>query len=305
MSPRDLAYFLEVARQGQLAQAAGTLGVTAAALSKAIRRLEEEMGLRLFERTGQGMALTPFGASFQERAQRLKSGHDDALRHAGDVRAGRAGLLRIGATLAVLDTVISPALSVLQPRRPGMHVRLAVASSDELLERARHGTLDAAIVPTYDALPHGLSHVELGADELVAVVRANHPLLARRKLALGDLTGTGWVMPGSSSAARSRLEAVFRGAGVAPPREVVEVDFNSSWSLPLVASTELVALVPRSTLSTEAARGVAILPVAALTLARTISLFSRPDAYWSPLMSEFVQALKNLRPARQRKAPKT
>lgn len=300
MSPRDLDYFLEVGRHGQLAQAAHNLDVTAAALSKAIRRLEQEIGLRLFDRSGQGMTLTPFGATFRERAQRLKTEHDEALRHAGDVRAGRAGLLRIGATLAVLESVISPALAVLQPRRPGMHVRLAVASSDELLERTRQGALDAAIVPTYDALPHGLAHEELGTDELVAVVRHEHPLLARRSVSLEELAAFGWILPPSPSAARARLKTVFRNAAVAPPQGAVEVDFNSAWSLPLVAATDLVALVSRSTLSTPAASGVAIVAPQLLALARTISLFSRRDAYRSPLMQEFVQALHGLRLRPQR-----
>ena len=54
LASRDIDYFLEVARRGQLAAAATGLDVTPAALSKAVRRLEEEMGLRLFERSGQG-----------------------------------------------------------------------------------------------------------------------------------------------------------------------------------------------------------------------------------------------------------
>ena len=295
MSPRDLEYFLEVTRSGQLAQAAANLDVTGAALSKAIRRLEEELGLRLFERSGQGMTLTPFGTSFRERAHRIKAEHDEALRHAGDVRAGRAGLLRIGATLAVLESVVSPALSVLQPRRPGMHARLAVASSDELLERTRQGALDLAIVPTYGELPHGLERDELGVDELVVVAREDHPLRGRSRLSLNDVTAFGWITPRASSAAHARLEAAFRQAGVPPPDSAIEVDFNASWALPLVAATDLLAVVPRSALSTPGARGIGMISVHGLSLARKISLFSRSDAYRSPLMIEFVQAMKRVR----------
>lgn len=291
LAPRDIDYFLEVARQGQLALAAGHLDVTAAALSKAIRRLEQETGLPLFDRSGQGMKLTPYGASFHERAQRIKAGHDEALRHAGDVRAGRAGLLRIGTTIAVLESAVSPALASLQPRRPGLHATLAVASSDEVFEQARKGNTDIAVAPTYDALPHGLEHETLGTDELVPVVREGHPLLRRKRLDLAMLAEGGWILPRSPSAARVRFDAVFKAGGAAPPAGVIEVDFNASWSLPLVAGTDLLAIVPRSALAAAGSK-VQLLEFAPLRLSRAIRVFWRRDVHRTPLMDEFVLALK-------------
>lgn len=202
LTPRDLDYFLEIARCGQLAQAATQQKVTAAAMSKAVRRLEDEVGLPLFERTGHGMMLTPFGVSFQERALRIKSEHDEALRHAGDVLAGRAGLLRIGATLAVINGFVSPALAHLQPRRPGMHVRLS------------------------------------------------------------------------------------------PPVAAIEVDVSSSWSLSLLAGTDLLTMAPRSALFGSGGCGVRELGYQGLCLSRTIAACWRMQAYRSPLANEFVAALK-------------
>lgn len=295
LAPRDIDYFLEIARCGQLAGAAGNLAVTSAALSKAIARLEAETGLRLFDRSGHGMSLTTFGASFRERAVRIKTEHDEALRHAGEVRAGRAGLLRIGATISVLDTVISPALASLQPRRPGLHAVLTVTTSDEILEQTRQGRLDASVVPSYGVLAHGLQYEELGTDELVPVVRESHPLLRNTRLDLERLATSEWVLPRSPSAARLRFDAVFRAAGVKPPTGAVEVDFNAQWSLPMVASTDLLSLVPHSTMKTPTARGVRVLEFKALWLPRTIGLFSRADSLRSPLLGEFIEALKKRR----------
>lgn len=291
LAPRDIDYFLEVARRGQLAAAASNLDVTPAALSKAIRRLEDETGLRLFERSGHGMTLTPFGASFRERAARIKTEHDDALRHAGDVRAGRAGLLRIGSTAAVLGSLVSPALASLQPRRPGLHAVLTIASSDEVLEQTRQGRVDASVVPTYDVLPHGLDHEEIASDELVPVLRDAHPLLRKRRLDLERLAGCDWVLPRAPSAARLRFDSVFLAGGVKPPQGVIEVDFNADWSLELVAATDLLSLVPLSALG-RFHRGVRVLEFAPLRLARSIGLFSRPDTHRSPLLDEFIEAVR-------------
>lgn len=291
LAPRDLQYFLQVARMGQLARAATSLEVTSAALSKSIRRLEDALGLRLFERSGEGMTLTPFGESFRDRAERMTHEHDEALRHAGDVRAGRSGLLRLGATIAVLDPVVSPALAYMQPKRPALHAVLTVATSDELLERTRRGTLDAAIVPSYDRFPHGLLHIALGTDPLVPVAREDHPIFGNRRVRLDQLAACSWVLPRAPLAARSSIEAAFTSAGLPPPEPTVEVDFNSAWALPLLAATDLVGLVPRSALRTPAAKGIRIIEAQALHLPREIGIFYRSDVHWSPLMEEFAQAL--------------
>jgi len=293
LASRDLSYFLEVARRGQLAQAAAHLDVTPAALSKAVRRLEAELGLPLFERSGAGMLLTPFGETFVARAQRIQREHDEALHHAGQVRAGRAGVLRLGATIAVLETVLSPALARLQPRRPGMRAALTVAASDRLMELVRQGQLDAAVLPTYEDLPQDLAGIAIGADALLPVVRQGHPLLKRRRPTLAEIARMPWLLPGEASAARARVDAIFADAGIAVPHAAVEVDVNASWSLSLIAATDLVALVPRSALQSPAGRALRTLDLPELTVTRTITLLSRPAAAWSPLMEEFVQVLRS------------
>lgn len=291
LNPRDLDYFLEVARHAQLTQAAVGLDVTVPALSKAIRRLETETGMALFERGNQGMRLTPFGASFAERARRIKTEHDAALQYAGDVRAGRAGLLRIGATIAVLDSLVSPALARVQPRRPGMHAVLVVAASGTVLEQTRQGALDASVVPVYQARPHELEQEALCGDELVPIARAHHPVFERRRLTIKDVAAFDWILPRTASAARGRLDAIFQAAGIAPPNAAVEVEFSASWSVPLVAATDMLALVPRSMLE-RSASAVRIVELAPLRLPRTIGLFRRPGTYLSPLMTEVIEALR-------------
>jgi DNA-binding transcriptional LysR family regulator len=294
LSLRDIDYFLEVARRGQLTGAASNLGVTSAALSKAIRRLEDELGLRLFERSGKGMPLTPFGDSFVLRAHLMQAEHHDALRYAGDVRAGRAGLLRVGTTVAVFDTIVSPALADLQPRRPGMRVTLSVAGSDEVLEQTRRGSLDACVVPIYETLPHGLTQVVLGADALIAVARDGHAAFRQRRFTLDRLAVQPWVLPTSPSAARSRLEVVFTRAGVKPPDAAIEVDLALSMALPLVRATDLLAFVPQSVLLMPGAKGVREIEMSELHVPRTIGLFFRQDVHRSPLMNEFMQILEEM-----------
>lgn len=292
LAVRDVEYFLEVAEVGQLAQAASNLDLTPAALSKSIRRLEDELGLRLFERSGQGMQLTTFGTTFLAHARRIRAGHDEALRHASDVRTGRAGLLRIGTSVAMLETVVAPALAKLQPRRPAMRAQVSVAASDVMVERLRQGQVDVAVVPTYDAVSPGLKQTVVGHDSLVPVVRENHPLLALRRLRLGDLSGYSWILPGVLSPARTRLDRMFANAGLDAPVAAIEVDVSSAWTLSVVRATDLISFAPSSLMNTPAAHHIGVVPLQELVLARDVSLFSRPEAYWSPLMEEFAEALR-------------
>ena len=283
---RHLEYFLEVAQCGQLVQAAGALGVTPAALSKGIRKVEDELGLDLFERSGQGMRLTSFGEGFVQRAQLLRQAHDEALRHSGDVRAGRAGQIRIGCTMAVVESVVSPVLARLQPRRPMMRAIVTMASSDQVLQQTRMGEVDLAVVPSYGAPAPGLDVLVIGADDLVPVARRGHPLFSKRRLSIADAAQHRWVLPRVGTTSRSHVESVFSAVGVHVPDASVEVDVSSVWTLSLVRRTDLITWVPLSSLRGQAGADLRVLPLAEMRTARTICLFTRPGLIWSPLMKE-------------------
>ncbi|MDZ4358872.1 MAG: LysR family transcriptional regulator [Variovorax sp.] len=289
---RDVEYFLAVAEVGQLAQAASNLGLTPAALSKSIRRLEDELGLRTFERSGQGMQLTAFGTAFVERARRICVEHDEALRHASDVRTGRAGLLRIGASIAMLETFVAPALAKLQPKRPAMRAQVIVAASDVMLERLRNGHVDMAVVPTYDKVPPDLKQLLVGSDSLVPVVREGHPLLNMQRLRLTDLSSYSWILPSAFSAARTRLDELFASVCLKAPQVSIEVDVSSAWTLSIVRATDLISFAPSSLMDTPVTHHIVAVPLPQLVLLRAVSLFFRPEAYWSPLMDEFAGALR-------------
>jgi DNA-binding transcriptional LysR family regulator len=292
LSVRDVEYFLAIAEAGQLAQAASSLGLTPAALSKSIRRLEDELGLRLFERSGQGMQLTAFGTTFVERARRICIEHAEALRHASDVRTGRAGLLRIGTSIAMLETVVAPALAKLQPKRPAMRAQVSVAASGVMLERLRQGQVDVAVVPTYGKAPPGLNQTVVGQDSLVPVVREGHPLLARPLLRVADLAPHSWLLPSAQSAARLRVDEMLAAAGLPHAFAAIEVDISSAWALSIVRATDLISFTPSSLLNMPAAHHLCALPLRELELSRAVSLFTRPQAYWSPIMGEFAEVLQ-------------
>lgn len=293
LSLRDLTYFLAVVTHGHLGRAASACAVTQPALSKSLKRLEDETGLALFDRAGRAIRPTSAGLAFAEHARKVVNQYEDTVRHAEGLRDGGGGLLRLGATAATMDTVVMPALEVLLPAQPGLRVALTLGLSDELPDLIERGDLDLAVAPSDGTRGGVLRQDAMGHDLLRLVAARRHPLFKRPAIALADLADQRWILPKRTSVARQRLDAFFARTDQALPNAVLEVDFISAGALKLVAGTDLLTIAPASLLEDAAEAGVAALPVdASLPLKRDISLLSRRRAVWSPMMKAFRAVLK-------------
>jgi len=289
---RDIEYFVTVVEQRSFMRAAVSLGITQPALSKSIKRLEEETGLALIARNSRPIQLTSQGLAFLEHARRLRVDYAEAMRTADGIRTGSAGLLRIGATGATLDTLVFPALAKMYPQRPAMSVQIARGISDDLESSVEEGRIDLAVIPTYQATGANLDSIAIGADHWVLVASLDHPLASQRKLALADLVGERWVLPATSSHARAMLEQMFTGEGLSVPSAALEVDSITEGILDLISQTSLIAAVSHPLLERMRHLRLAVLPGGpARQLQRGVSLVSHHGAIWSPLMSEFRAAL--------------
>ena len=289
-SPADIAYFLEVARQGHVGRAAEAAGVTQPAVSKAIRRLEDAVGVALFERGAHGARLTAEGQLFLESARRFDTEHLELMRSASELRAQHAGLLRVGLTNAAGDGPAVRVLSDMVRRRPGLRLTMVIGKSDALNEAVEKAELDVAVVPSYPGISFGCDQLALSEDTVRVAARADHPLARRAALTLSDLTDCAWAMPSRQSAARRLVMQIFEQAGAPEPRVTLEADYMSEAAMGLIAGTDLVGLVPASVMRAWRGR-VEALPLPMLELRRTLVLLTRPQAQWSPLMTAFRDQL--------------
>jgi len=291
LHPRDIDYFLAIASHGRLSAAAAACGVSQPALSKAIQRLEADVGLALFERGIHGSRLTSAGELFHASAVLLQAQHSDVASLALELQACHAGLLRIGTTSVTRHAPAAHALVTLLKRRPALRVTLHTGQSDELNSAVEEGRLDLAVVPAYAGRPFSSKQDELGRDVMVPVVRATHPLLKKRKLQMADLVGYSWAASASKSTARQALTGFFSASALPAPQISLEFSYVTEAVLSMVAATDLIGFVP----ATMTARGVGtdlgILPLPELHLIRSIVLLSRPNAHWSPLMRAFRDEL--------------
>lgn len=291
LTVKDIEYFLVVASRGQLSSAADEMGVTQPAMTKAVRRVEAEFGVALFERSGRGMVLTSAGLRATEQLKRLNATYADTQILANEMRAQQAGLLRIGVTDVSDDGPLSIAIPALLAQRPGLRIRLQHGRSDVLAAMVMAAELDAAVVPAYEGQPLPGERTKISSDPMQMVVRRSHPLAKQSRVAIADLVPYGWVIGSPSSAAYRAIEAVFAERDLPAPRVVLEVPYTSALSAGVLSRSHLISLLPASFLRNADGASFVELPVPEFRLARSVVLITRNGSTASPLLSALRDSL--------------
>lgn len=180
---RQLRAFLAVARARSFTRAASELSLTQSALTMAIRGLEEEVGLRLLDRSTRAVAPTAHGERFMATAERLL---DEMQRAIDDLRAiadRQSGIVVMAATASFIGPVVAPALQAVAERFPGIAVRLIEEHTDGAARRLLAGELDFAITTLPRPEP-GIEAIPLVRDRFGLLCPRDHPL-ARAGKSLG------------------------------------------------------------------------------------------------------------------------
>jgi len=176
---RQLRAFLAVAEQASFTRAAAALNITQSALTNAVKNLETELGLRLFDRTTRQVELTAHGRQFAIVARRftedLERGMDDLRAHVDR----QQGLVVVGAAATMVTSVLIPAIKDLSQRFPGIRVRIIEVLTAEAFDRVRGGGMDMAF--TTVPLPEGdLDAIPVMRDTFQLVCPPLHPLAGSR-----------------------------------------------------------------------------------------------------------------------------
>lgn len=216
MELQQLRYVVAVAETNSFTRAAERCLVVQSALSHQVARLERELGARLFERTSRRVRLTEAGAAFLPAARQCleaaQRGVAEVAAAVGEVR----GQLRVGVIPVVTALDVPDVLHDFHHRYAQVRVSLRVGVSEPLIEQVRQGDVDVAFVGLpLGQRPEGVSCRELKREDLVAVVPANHPLAAARRVDLTRLSAETFVDWPAGTAGRLQSDRGFASAGVA------------------------------------------------------------------------------------------
>jgi LysR family transcriptional regulator, cyn operon transcriptional activator len=152
MNFRHLRAFATIVGAGGFARAAERLHVSQPALSRQIHALELELGISLFDRVGRGVRLTSQGEDLLTHSRRLLTELGSLSERARALKAGQAGLLRVGATPQVIESLLADFLAGYERRHPLVEVELKEAGGGaQLGSLLDSGEIEVAIMPTGDA----------------------------------------------------------------------------------------------------------------------------------------------------------
>jgi DNA-binding transcriptional LysR family regulator len=246
MEHRQLERFLAVIEHGSLAAAARQLHLTQQALSASLANLEQELGVRLFDRSPGGITRpTQHGKALVRHARAQLAGAERARQELLNLSDGRTGTVTVGLGESFAGDIIAEAVLRFRRLRPGIRVNLIEGYSEKLRHRLYEGEFDfiAAGVSAYE-LAEGFTREVIYSTSDVIAVRPEHPLAARRGLKLKDLEGCAWLVPYSRPADLEVIVEAFVAENLAPPRAIVGSDAYRIGMQLLLASDLLIMVSP-------------------------------------------------------------
>jgi DNA-binding transcriptional LysR family regulator len=291
MDARDLRYFIAAAETGHLHRAAERVGRSQPALSKCIRRLETEIGARLFEPLGRGLKLTQVGHALLLRARGIVLEMQDTLREITDVARGEAGHVRLGSGPTTAEWLLPELFRRLLTQAPGLTFQVATGLGDVLRQGLREGRLDLAITPLVDEDAGEFDAFPLAEDVVVVAVRHGHPL-DRPGLQVTDLAAFSWLLPAMSLASTAWLMRILQAAGVPAPRIQVEAD-TVIMLRRIVSQTDLLTFLSRRDLAHGVGMTLRELDLPGIRLQRCVGSLLVRNRYASPAVNRVTAMLRD------------
>jgi DNA-binding transcriptional LysR family regulator len=246
METRQLRYFVQVAEELHFGRAAQSLGIAQPPLSQQIMKLEEELGVKLFQRTSRRVELTAAGKSLLEEARLILARIEAAREMARQVSEGISGSLNVGAVGPALDTFLPEWTRRLLTANPQVRVTLHELRSDQQIEWLTGGRLDIGFLRLYDHDLRGLSHRTILKQSYVLALPTRHPLTRRKSIPLAALHQVEMIMAPRRNrpSLHDRILTCLQAAGASI--QIVQEASSKRTEIALVAAGIGAALVPEA-----------------------------------------------------------
>ena len=288
MEIRQLRYFVSAVRHGSLRAAAKEHFVTQPAVSIQLKKLEEELGEKLYVRRGRRIEPTQAGRFILADAEEI-IGRIDALSHSvGAVKTMRRGVLKMGSIDAASIYVLPDVFRAFRTRYPGIDVQVIVSDSHSLVAALGAGTIELAVV----TLPlHGESYevVPIFEDRMVLVAHPRHELARsrRRGRVLERVAQMGLITYPAMSTTRRLIEKVFLDNGLTPK---VTMEMSSPEAIKKLAEAGLGAsILPTRVVANEVKTGtLEVIPTGKIRFSRTLGVVFRDRDKLSPPAGAFL-----------------
>jgi DNA-binding transcriptional LysR family regulator len=285
----DLAAFLSVATERSFSGAARRLHRTQPAISQAVRRIEDELGERLFDRSSRDGTLTEAGRLLQDYAQRLLGLASEAQTAVQELQQMRRGRVIIGANEAAVHSLL-PHIERFAAEHPQVAIEVRRVPSRQISGAVLDRSIDFGVL-TFLPTDRGVQTVALGVDEIVLLIAPTHSLAGKRRVTLEEVGRQVVIAHNDPSPTRDRVLRAY---------ERRKTSINIQISLPsldgIKRAVEMgigVALLPRRCALTEIARGhLAAVRVPELGATKQVRLVFRRTGERSRAAEKFLEVVR-------------
>lgn len=285
MRSEDLQYFLAVASLGKLGPASDKLGISQPGLTKAIARLEIELGGALFLRTGRGMQLTELGQAFERRARRMTQEVSEALSEARKLNP-LEGVLRLGVAPALAPMAVETCARMIQ-LRPLLRIDLVVQVTDYLEIALSSGRIELAIASQSELFTKEFLFQPVAVDEIRIVAPTEHDL-GDASTSMADLAKHTWALPHRDIAMRRHLDHMFRSRGLPEPLARMEWEWGAG-IFDIIARSRLLTIANPYMFSLAQPGSMRVLRVEDFVWKREVGLLRRQGQELPPIAADFAE----------------
>jgi LysR family hydrogen peroxide-inducible transcriptional activator len=296
MNLRDLRYLIALADHRHFGRAADATHVSQPTLSTQIRKLEEELGVTLVERSPRNVLLTEAGERIIARARTIVRETDEIKAIARSHRDPESGSIRLGVFPTLGPYLLPHVVNRLRSRFPRLELLLVEDRTAQLIERLREGSLDGAVLaqPIHD---DGLNAEFLFEEPFVLAVPARHPAAAQNTVRLDALAGGSLLLLEEGHCLREQALDVCHLAGVDERSDFRATSLETLRQMVAagVGVTLLPVLAVQPPVSTSP--DIRLLKIEPGPPSRKIALYSRRSTAQSELLTGIAEVLRNLDPA--------
>ncbi|MYM66694.1 LysR family transcriptional regulator [Pseudoduganella sp. FT55W] len=284
----DLHAFVAVAERASFRQAAADLFLSQSALSRRIEKLEEGLGVKLFERTTRRVQLTNVGQAFLLNVRTALDGLEDAVLGVADLAAHRTGTVTLACVPSAVWHFLPAVLSDFSARFPRIRVRVHDESAQDVLNLVLAGEADFGINFT-GAEEAEIVFQPIYEERYVLAMRRDHPLARRKTLNWKDTVGERYISVAKSSGNRSVIDAALAGVEK-HPSVFCEVN-HVSGVLALVEAGMGVAAVPGLSVLPGRPDSIVGVPLVNPAIHRTLGLISKRKHVMAPAARTLFEML--------------
>lgn len=216
MEFQQLEYFRAVAKTEHVTQAAEELAITQPALSRALARLERDLGVALFDHRGRSVKLNRYGRAFLAHVERALVAIDEGRRELADLSDRESGVIAFGFAHALGTRVVPDLIASFRAQHPRARFHLLQNASHIILSELEAGDVDLALVSPVPPTGARIESMELASEELFLVVPHDHGMAKRKSVRLSEMSDDTFVCLREGYGLRTLTDDFCAQAGFVP-----------------------------------------------------------------------------------------